>query len=125
MNYQKGQILSSLLFLVAACVIIVVTTLDLSIINFNSSQETISSLELYSHTEGAMENSLVKMLRDIDYEGESLQIEGSSCIIEVTGEWPEKQIETNCQKDSKIRKIRATVRLVNGIFTLVEYQEVL
>lgn len=119
----SGQALIPILIIMVIALILGVGVLNLSIggllLSF-SSQEGESTLMA---TEGALENGLLRILRNPSYPGESLQVGGVSCTINTSGQSP-VVMTAQCDSGRAIRQLQAEVDFVAGEMIVSNLREV-
>ena len=78
----------------------------------------------YQVTYGALENALLRLLRDPNYSGETFTTGVFTCDIVVTGSLSAKTINTTCTDGSYVRKLQATGGFTNGQMSVATITEV-
>ncbi len=119
---KNGQALLIVILLSAIVLTLSLVTSSLSVANL---QETIifkEGIKTYFLTESALENGLLRLLRYPQYSGESLQLEGIPCIIEVTQE-PLK-VRAWCDTGKVIRRLETDVSFIDGQMQVSQIKEV-
>jgi hypothetical protein len=122
-NYCRGQALLPVVILMALVVILGTSLFNQSIgglLVTSYFQEGESTLMA---TEGAMENGLMRLLRNPAYTGESLQIGNISCTINTSGSAP-TIVVANCNSGRTIRKLRAEVDFTSGLMEVSNLREI-
>lgn len=119
---EKGQAILIVIFLFAV-------VLTLSLVTFSSSVSNLQDILVFKDgaqtlflTESALENGLLRLLRDPSYAGEALQLEGVPCIIEVI-DTPQR-IRAWCDSGRTIRKLEAQVSFVDGQMLISQITEI-
>jgi hypothetical protein len=74
-------------------------------------------------TEGAIENGLLRNLRDPAYTGESLQVGGLPCTIVTSGPTP-IVVTAECQSDQASRRLEAEAEIVMGEIVINSLKEI-
>lgn len=123
MKLSKGQALIPLLILVIIVLSLGTAAIELAISNVLIDRSFQEGLTGYYTTEAALENGLLRILRNPAYSSESLQIGDASCTIEITGTSP-KIITSRCDNNRWVRKIQAEASFANGIMTVANVREV-
>jgi len=77
----------------------------------------------YYVAEAGIENALMKLLRDPNYTGETLQIDGNNAVITVTGTTTKTILSTGTI-NNLTRKIQVTVSYTNNQMTITNWQEI-
>lgn len=119
---KKGQALLIVILLSAIVLTIGMVTSSLSVANL---QETIifkEGVKTYFLAESALENGLIRLLRNPQYSGESLQLEGVPCIIEVSQE--PVQVRAWCDTGQVIRRLEADVSFIDGQMQVSQFREI-
>jgi len=119
-NNQKGQAVLTLLFfmviglsIITAVVIVVVNTAQAG---SNTEQGT---LAYYSAETGA-ENALLRLLRDPNYTGEVMNIDGGTVTIVVNG----GVITSTGRIDNSIRKVQVQTVYNGNVLTVSSWKEI-
>ena len=120
---SKGQALIPLLILIVILLSLGATAIELAIGNILIDRYSQEELIGYYTTESALENGLLRVLRNPNYAGEDLQINGASCTIEVSGT-TEKTILAFCEDENWIRRIQAQISFVDGQMEINSFQEI-
>lgn len=122
---KKGQTLVSLIVVVAMSIIIISTVLGLVISNsINTSMIQQSSL-VRSAAESGMENALLQLLRNPDYEGETMptNINGYQTVITVTGNETNKTLESTATSLNYRRKIVVEITYNENIMQINSWRD--
>lgn len=117
---QAGQAVVTLLFL-AAISIVVITSVVLVVFNntlasSNFEQGTVA----YYYAESGIENALVRLLRDPNYSGESIDLEGGSVVTQVSG----GTITSTATVANSVRKIQVETLYNNTVLTITSWKEI-
>lgn len=120
---QKGQALVMLLVFVAMSLVIIAGAVSVTIINTASSYSFSKSGVALSLAEAGVENSLLRLLRESGYSGETLSFDQGSVIVTVLGEG-QKTILSEASSNGLKRKIQVVGNLENHRFTLTSWREV-
>lgn len=118
----NGQALLIVILLSAIVLTLGMVTSSLSVGNL---QETIifkEGVKTYFLAESALENGLLRLLRHPQYSGESLQLEGVPCIIEVSQE--PMQIRAWCDTGKVIRRLETDISFIDGQMIVSQIREV-
>ena len=113
MKLTSGQALLPLLIIIVIALGLGTAVIELSIGSMVSESYFQRELSTYFTTEAALENGFLRLLRNPNYLGEDLQINDSSCTIEVSGESP-KVISAKCDTGYQVRKIQAEITYNEG-----------
>lgn len=120
---QKGMALIMVILVGAIALIAVTTSTALVISEFKKNIAATSGISQYQLTYGALENSFMRLLRDPNYSGETLQLSNSTCYITVSGSPSNKSVESVCGNGSYVRKMGATVTFSGGRMTVSSIAE--
>ncbi len=124
-NWQrrKGQALIPLLIVIVIILSLGVAAVELAISNVVVDRYFQEEMDGYFTVESALENALLRSLRNPGYSGEDLQINEASCTIEINGETP-KVVTARCESDRWVRRLQAEVSFVNGIMSTDNIREI-
>ena len=122
-NPESGQTLVALLIVVVVGVILSTASVALVIINSkNASRLQIGSTALATAESGA-ENAILRLLRDPNYTGETLTINGNTTIITVVGTGTQT-ITSEARVGNFVRKIEVQVSRISGVLTVISWKEI-
>jgi hypothetical protein len=116
---QKGQaVLTLLFFMVIAMSIIavVIVVINTAQAGSNIEQGTVS----YYAAETGAENALIRLLRDPNYSGETLNIDNGTVTITVNN----GLITSTAQIDDSIRKVQVQTVYNNNVLTVTSWKEI-
>jgi len=120
--WERGQALVTLLFFV----LISLTITSAAIIIIITNSISVSKLEdgalAYYTAESGVENALLRLLRDPNYTGETLTIEGVTTTITVSGSNP-KTVTSVGQSGNFKRKVSVQMTYNNGYYTFSNWRE--
>lgn len=119
----KGQALLPLLIVVIIVLSLGTASIELAIGNVLVSRYFQEGLTGYFTTEAALENGLLRLLRNPGYPGESLQINDASCTINISGALPQV-MDVRCDNSRQVRKIQAEISYVDGIMQVDNIREI-
>lgn len=109
---------------VMAIAIVITTTAAIMVLG---SARTISNVEqgtiAYSVAESGVENAILRLLRDRNYTGETLQIEDGSAEITVVNGSP-ILITSKGMAGNTARTIQAESTYVNNVLTITSWKEI-
>lgn len=120
---SRGQALVTLLFFMIIAItitsgaVIIILTNSLAATKFD--QGNVS----YYIAESGAENALIRLLRDPNFSGETLNIDTGTAIISVTGTNP-KIITSEGRIGDFSRKIEITADYTNNILTILNWREI-
>ena len=120
---NKGQALIPVLIIMLITMILGVGVLHLSIGSLLLNSYWLEGEKVLMATEGALENGLMRILRNPGYSGESLQINEINCTIETSGQAP-VVMTAECSSLRSKRRLQAEVSFINGEMLVSNYQEV-
>lgn len=120
---NRGQALVTFIFFIA--IMTTVTSGALAIVVNSSYGRTKAQLssEAYTLAESGVENALLRIVRDPDYSGETMNIGDSEIVVAVTGDVVKTIISTATTKDF-VKQITATTSYnSNGELTVTSWKE--
>ena len=121
---NSGQALVPILVILVIILILGAGALYLSMGGLLLCSHSLAGEKNLVATEGAMENGLLRVLRNPAYAGESLQVAGIPCTIDVAGLGP-TMVTAECDSGRSIRRLQAEVSFIAGrmiIDNLVEIE---
>lgn len=120
---NQGQALIPVLFIMATVLILGAAVLNLSIGGLLLSSSFQEGEATLMATEGALENGLLRILRNPSYLGESLQVEDFSCIISTSGQSP-ILMRASCDSGHAIRQLEAEINFIAGEMIVENIKEI-
>lgn len=120
---HKGQVLVTLLMFVLVAMTVITSVILIVIANTRSTSTVQQGTSVYYVAEAGVENALMQLLRNPDYTGETLQVDGSTAVITVSGSTA-KIITVAGQQDNLIRKIQVNVSYNNNQMTITNWKEI-
>lgn len=120
---MRGQALIPLLIVIIIILSLGVAAIELAISNIIVSRYFQEETSGYYTVEAVLENALLRTLRNPNYSGEDLQINDTSCTIEISGESP-RVVTARCESGRWIRKLEAEVYFSEGIMEVENISEV-
>ncbi|MBI2036445.1 hypothetical protein HYT17_02355 [Candidatus Microgenomates bacterium] len=114
---QKGQALIMVILIGIIALIAVVSAATLVISELKKNTAVSFGVSQYQTTYGALENALMRLLRNPNYTGETVILGSSTCTITVVGSSP-KTVESRCSDGKYSRKIGAQVTFTGGVMTV-------
>ncbi len=120
---EKGQALTTLLFFVIISVTIASAAIVILIVNAISTSKIQEGIAAYYAAESGIENALLRILRDPNYNGETLVIDTSTAQISVTGSNPKTVVSVGQNGNFK-RTVQAQVDYTNGYYTFSNWKEI-
>lgn len=88
MKNQSGQILVILLVIVVVAIIITSASVVIVYNNTQAAGRFEQGTETYYVAESGLENALLRLLREPNYTGETLNVDNGTAVIQVTGTNP-------------------------------------
>lgn len=121
---KKGQVaLTLLIFTIIASMIVSAAILILSANTTNTSQFQQSTIAYYA-AETGIENAVLRLLRNPNYQGEELTIDpNSKAKVSITGS-DIKTIISEGSAGNFTRKIETVINYTNNILTIVSWKEI-
>lgn len=120
---MRGQALIPLLIVIIIILSLGVAAIELAISNIIVGRYFQEGAIGFYTVEAALENGLLRTLRNPNYLGEDLQINNASCTIEISGELP-RVVTTRCDSGRWVRKLEAEVYFSEGIMEVENISEV-
>lgn len=121
---QSGMALVTVLIFTAVAVIVITLGISLVVIQADSAIAYSSGQETMIMAESAMENALIRLLRNPNYPGETLTFENGTATITVSGTNPNKLVDVTADGPSSVRKLRVVFSDENGILQVGSWQEI-
>lgn len=106
----------AILFVMAIIFFLVTQAAILNLGTTSLGHEYFEGFKILTVTEGYLENSALRFLRNPNYLGESLQDDDISCTIQIIDLGGNKDITATCTKDQRQRKLGMTVTINNGVY---------
>ena len=122
-EFCRGQALLPMIILLALIIILGTSLFNLSIGGLLITSYFQEGESILMVTEGALENGLMRILRNPAYVGESLQIGNVSCTISASGLTPVVML-ASCNSGRAIRRLRAEINFTNGRMVVNNIREV-
>jgi len=125
--YQKGQALLVLLVFMSTAIIVTTAAAAVTVSNLVSTGNYETSHQAYIVAESGMENALLRIHRDPNYAGETLNVTvgntTGAAIITVTGS-SSKTIVSEGVVGTFHRKLQVVGNYVNTVFTISSWSEI-
>jgi Tfp pilus assembly protein PilX len=118
-----GQALLPLLIVIVIVLSLGTAVIELAIGNILVDRYFQEAIFGFYTAEAALENGLLRLLRNPAYAGESLQINDVPCTIETVGTSPVVMTAT-CNDTHQVRKVRAEINYVDGVMVVNHLGEV-
>ena len=121
---QKGQTLVTLLVFMVTAIIIITAAVAVIIVNSKATSKFYQGIVSYDLAEIGIENAILKLIRDPNYTGETLALEGETVETQVSGTeaGPYTIISTGTNGNFK-RTIQATASYNDNILTISSWEE--
>ena len=117
---QKGQAVLALLVLMTISVAII-TAIVIMVLNNVTALGTVEQGTVsYYAAETGVENALLRLLRDPNYTGETLPIDGGSVVIQVNN----GIITSTATISNSVRKIQLNYVYNNNVLTITSWKEI-
>lgn len=123
MKKDSGQALILLVFVTAIVMYWAVESAVLNLNTVENSGNLAAGQTLLLKAEGYLENAILQYIRNPAYSGESLQEEAISCMIELTDNGLNKDLNSTCGQKGIQRTVGTTVSFGNGIYTFSKIME--
>jgi hypothetical protein len=120
---SAGQAMLPVLFIVMAVIILGATGLQLGLGGLVVSRSSLEGEKVLVAAEGALESGMLRLLRQPNYIGETLQVNGLDCTIEAVGSLP-IVVSGICRSDTAKRGLSAEVAFVQGEMIVSDYGEI-
>jgi hypothetical protein len=119
----KGQAFIPVLILLVIIITLGTAVLSLSVGGMLISYSSQEGERVLLATEGAIENGLLRNLREPAYTGESLQVGGLPCTIVASGPAP-IVVTAECRSDQACRRLEAEAEIVMGEIVINSLKEI-
>ena len=121
---NRGQtIILLLVFMIVALMVTTASVISMSV-NIRATEKVQEGTHAFDLAESGAENAMVKLLRDINYAGETLALPQGNVEITVTGTNPQLVRSTSTVGDFQ-RTIEVTVDTANNTLTVLSWKEVI
>lgn len=117
---QKGQAVVTLLFFMVISMSII-TAIVIVVVNSAASGSNVEqgTVAYYSAETGA-ENALLRLVRDPSYTGETMNVNGATVTIQVSG----STITSTAQYANSIRKVQVQTLYNNNVLSVTSWKEI-
>ena len=119
---QAGQALITLLFFVLISLTITSGAIIIIMANSISASKLAEGTQVYYTAESGLENALLRLLRNPNYTGETLEIGEGTVSITVSGSNPKTVVSVGQNENFK-RTIQAQMTYSNGYYTFSNWKE--
>ena len=122
---ERGQALIMVVLIGVIALVAVTSATTLAISALKRTSTTTLGVFQYHIAYGAMENAFIQLLRNPNYTGETVILDGSVCTIVATA-GSTKIVEARCVSagGAYVRKLMATVDFPGGIMTVSGISEI-
>lgn len=120
---QQGQIMLTILVLMAVGIIITGAATLISITNAQSGVIVEQGVYTVQQAESGVENAILQLLRNPSYTGETLNIDDTIITVTVTGTDP-KTIISQAERNGFVSKIEAQVSYNDNILSVTSWRKV-
>ena len=121
---NKGQTLVLLLVVSVIFMIIVSAAVTMVLTNSVGSDKFQQAINTRELAESGIENGLLRLLRDPNYSGETINLDGGSAVVTVTGDALNKTVLSVGTYGNFQRKIQVQITYNNNILTVASWQEI-
>lgn len=122
-NPQSGQTLVLLLIFMVMMVTITTASVAMIVVNAKAGDKLQQGSSAYTIAESGAETAMIKLLRNPNYEGETLPIGAGQAVITVTGSNP-KTIISKGTVNNYTRKVRVIADYTNNVLTVTSWKEI-
>lgn len=121
-KYQKGQALTTLIFFVLIASLYITAAVVVSLVNSVAVTTTEQGINDSRLAEGALEDSLVRLLRDPNYTGGTFTLNGGNVTVTVTGTTT-KTVTASVRNGNYYRRFEAIVTFNQTQMTITSWKE--
>lgn len=118
-TYQEGSSVVTLMVFMVIIASIVTTSVSVAINNSRATNVATNSLEAEQYAQSGIENSLLRLLRDPSYTGETLTFDEGTAEVSVSG----TTITSTGSSESAQRTIQVEFTYNDNILTVVEWSD--
>lgn len=123
-NNRTGQTLVTLLIFMVMMITITGAAVALSINNSISADKFAIGIDSYTIAESGVENALIRLLRDPNYTGETINVGDGTATITVTGDITSKTIISSGKINNFARKIELRTAYNDGMLSVLSWREI-
>jgi hypothetical protein len=123
-NSRRGQALITLLFFMIISITITSAAVVVILTNSLSAQKLEAGTTSYYTAESGAENALLRLLRDPDYTGETLTIDGATVIATVAKAGDDYTVTSDSTSGNFNRVVQVEASFVDNILTITSWKEV-
>jgi|SRR6266571_155529 len=121
---EKGQALITLLFFVIIGITVTSAAVAIIIVNSQNATKFQQGIIAYAIAESGAENSLLRLLRDPSYTGETLTIGNGTAIVAVRGVGNAYIATSSGQIGNALRKVQVNATYSNNLLTVTSQKEI-
>jgi hypothetical protein len=122
--WKKGQAMITMVFMMVIGVIVTTGAAYALLGNIGATTQQELGQLAYSTAESGLENGLLRFIRDPSYAGETITVDaGRIATITVSSGTP-ATITAVGTVGSVVRRVQATVQYINGVFTILTWDEI-
>lgn len=122
-HLKRGQAMVLLIVIMVAGVIITSAAVMYVITNSRAASNLQIGEEAYGVAESGAENAIIRLVRDPNYSGETLVVDGGTATITVAGSSTKTIVSEGVVGDFR-RKVQVTGSYINNIFTTATWAEI-
>ena len=120
---QKGQALITLIIFVVVATTVIAGAVTATIINSQTTGKLAQSEESLKIAEGGGDLAILKLLRNPNYSGETINLGNGTATITVTGSGT-KTIVSQGSEGNFVRKIQIVGTFTNNVFSVSSWSEI-
>lgn len=120
---EKGQTLVLLLIYVIVAMIITSTAVAIAVVNSRGTDKVYQGITAYDVAESGVETAMLKLLRDPNYSGETLTVNGGTATITISGTTI-KTITSRGTLGNFTRTVQVTADASNNTLTVTSWKEI-
>jgi hypothetical protein len=123
LNQNKGQALISLIFFTMIGMAIATAAIIITLSSTIASSKFQSGTLTFSESESGAENAYLRLLRDPNYKGETMTINGATVIATVSGS-TNITISSKATSGTFSRTVQVKLQYTNGKYVIQSWKEV-
>lgn len=123
LNKNRGHALVVLLFFMILAITVITASVALMIASSSSTTLFVSGNSAKTIAESGIENALVRLLRNPNYNGEVLTVNSGRARITVSGD-ETKTIISEGVLDDSVKKIEVTATFGNNMYSISSWKEI-
>ena len=118
----KGQTMIVLLLYILIATIITSAAVVVMVVNSKGTDKVYQGTTAFDVAESGAETAMLKLLRNPNYTGETLTVNGGTATITITGTNP-KTVVSEGALNNFTRKVQAIVDTSNNVLTVISWKE--